>query len=169
MASDKRKTRLEFQKYQSSALARGPPEHSNSTPRKKKSAPSASKLRDLDLPKMVEQGTTSRNYLRQRHQSPWLTYEKLYQLYFGDTNEGSVTVAEKRTATYDLVMVIKTSDTDNKLALAQKARHPNIISIIEVFRFKESAYVVFKYFPISLYYYLRNSRINETTLIVILV
>ena len=51
-------------------------------------------LRRLQLPGAVKSGVRAYKYMRMKHESPWKTYEKIYQLRLGVGDR--VTVAEGR-------------------------------------------------------------------------
>lgn len=90
--------------------------------------------------------------------SPWTDYKKSYELRLGIGIR--VVVAVQKNFPYDEVTVREFSDSniEDKLRVLKENRHPNIVSILDIFRFEEKAYVILEHMPLSLHH-LSQSRL----------
>lgn len=108
----------------------------------------ATGLKRLELVEAL--GPTVRAYKFVKRESPWRSYEKVFELRLGVGD--LVTVAQRKDPSSGVVNMRKfpAPNGEEKLRILQQLRHRNIVSVLEVFSFEESFYVMFEHMPISL-------------------
>ena len=83
--------------------------------------------------------------------SPWSSYEEIHSLRLGI--DFWVTYAERRAFPYEEYSIRHFPGTldEDKLQILQKIRHPNFVTVVDIFQFEETTHVVFEHKPISLH------------------
>jgi hypothetical protein len=140
-------------------------------------------LMRLGLVEAVNSGVRAHEYITRKAESPWRSYEEIYQLRLGVGLDGvgldRVIVAQRRSPPFNLVTVRRfvgpaVEDKFHMLQRIQHARAPslrgnaNFVSALGAFEVEKSLYVVFEHMPISLHYIAGNPYINELRLAAIL-
>ncbi|PSN59201.1 kinase-like protein, partial [Corynespora cassiicola Philippines] len=83
--------------------------------------------------------------------SPWSSYEEIHSLRLGI--DFWVTYAERRAFPYEEYSIRHFPGIldEDKLQILQKIRHPNFVTVVDIFQFEEATHVVFEHMPISLH------------------
>jgi hypothetical protein len=125
-------------------------------------------LMRLRLVEAVNSGVRAHEYIMTKDESPWRSYERIYQLRLGVGDR--VNVAERKSPPFDIVTVRSFSGPriEDKLYMLQRIRHPNFVLAFDAFKFEQSLYIVFEHMPISLQHIAGNPHINELRLASIL-
>lgn len=108
------------------------------------SAPQRSQLaRPTSFPINVHEATKSG--------SPWLNFEASYGIRFGI--DFRVTVAERKASPYDVVAIrsFPGAMDDTRVQMLRRVQHDNFVTVLDIFRSKESTHVVFEHAHVSLY------------------
>lgn len=105
-------------------------------------------LRLLQLPNTLKSRVKGPESVK--HESPWRSYEKSYELRLGVG--GRVTVAERKEPLDGVVTVrnFSTYNAEEKLRVLQRIKHKNFVSVLEVFSSEDSFHIVFEHMPICL-------------------
>jgi hypothetical protein len=126
----------------------------------------ATDLKPLQLVQAIRsRSRTSDNIMPE---SPWRSYEKTYELRLGV--DVRITVAEQKDFPYAEVSVRHFSGpgVEDRLHKLQQIRHTNLVSVLKIFRAKETIYVVYEHMPVSLHHIANNPRLDEIRLAAIL-
>ena len=113
--------------------------------KKKKSTPTPShKASDNSKFDTRASNTT---YMR-NNESPWKYFQKHFELKL----DGFLTIASRRDAPFDLVMVksFRNSHADEKFKMLHDIRHKNFLEVIRCFSFENDHHIIFEHVPISL-------------------
>ncbi|KAI9769848.1 MAG: hypothetical protein M1840_003842 [Geoglossum simile] len=105
-------------------------------------------LRDLTIPKAVEAGVRSREYIATKRESPWKSFEEKYELKL----DGFVTIATRKAQPRGIVIIKRFTGPDaaNKMQMLQKIRHDSFLHALECFSFENHLHVVFEHVPTTL-------------------
>lgn len=85
-----------------------------------------------------------------KHESPWRSYDKNYELRLGVGDR--VTVAERKEPLDGVVTVRSFSayNAEEKLRVLHRIKHENFVPVLEVFSSEDSFHIVFEHMPICL-------------------
>lgn len=134
--------------------------------------------REVRLPEVISSGVNSHEHLTSIINTPWQKYEKGYDIRLGADNL-YVTVAERKDGHSKLkarkdpflgLALVKSftgSNFEDKLHEFQQVQHGGIVSLLEIFRSRNSSgthYVVFEYMAYSLHYVAGNPLLDEIRL-----
>lgn len=97
---------------------------------------------ELDLPKAVEAGVRSYEYVKIIDESPWEHFQSVYELKF----DAFVTVAIRKVPAFDTETVKKVK----KLDMLQRIRHENFVAFLEAYQFQNCSYAILQHEDISL-------------------
>lgn len=102
----------------------------------------------LLLPKAVRAGVRAHEYVEIKHESPWKSFQKVYELKFDNYN----TVAIRKALPCEVVTVkgFTESEVDEKLDMLQRIRHENFVAFLGSFQFEQGSYAVLEHVPVSL-------------------
>lgn len=103
---------------------------------------------ELILPKIVDAGIRTHEYVKTKYESPWHSLQKVYELKL----DGFIIVAIRKDSSCELVTVknFVGFDRDEKVKRLQQTQHQNFVGFLEAFDFEGSVHVVLDYVPISL-------------------
>lgn len=89
-----------------------------------------------------------RQLFRSKHESPWRTYEKGYDLKLDEF----VTVATRKAPLCGKVTIRKFGDQDaaRKLDMLRKVEHERFVALLEIFDYEKTNYVVLEHVSVSL-------------------
>ena len=99
--------------------------------------------KDLKLVKAAEAGVRAHECVTIKHESPWKTYNKVFELKL----EEYVIVAVRKDPSCEIVFIksFNGPDADVKIKMLQRVRHHNFIAFLDAFTFNQTCYAIFEH------------------------